>query len=111
MPRREHPPRPSPPPLAPPRRPPPRLFRLSHVPALLAAELGNAGKVVVLLIESPTTLRSGISMKPASVSAATATPALLRIDLQGHHHTCPGHATRHRPTPDPPCATHPTKKP
>jgi hypothetical protein len=30
-----------------------RLFRLSHVPALLAAELGNAGRVIVLPIESP----------------------------------------------------------
>jgi hypothetical protein len=30
-----------------------RFFRLSHVPALLAAELGNAGRVIVLPIESP----------------------------------------------------------
>jgi len=30
-----------------------RLFRLSHVPALLAAELGNARRVIVLPIESP----------------------------------------------------------
>ena len=43
-----------------------------------------------------TTVRSRNSTKPASVSAAAATPALRGIDLRGHHHTWPGPGNRRR---------------
>ena len=51
-----------------------------------------------------TTVRSRNSTKPASVSAAAATPALRGIDLRGHHHTWPGPGNRRRRLRDCPCA-------
>jgi hypothetical protein len=58
-----------------------RLLRLSHVPALLAAELGNAGMIVVPLIENPNDLREPHLHGAASAGAAAAIPALRDIDL------------------------------
>ena len=51
-----------------------------------------------------------ITTKPASVSAATATPALRGIDLQGHHHTWLGPGNSRRGLRDWPCAMSPNEK-
>jgi hypothetical protein len=54
---------------------------------LLAAGLGNVGRVIVLLNGEPSDLDEPHLHEAVSVSAAAAIPALRGIDLHGHHHT------------------------
>ena len=60
-------------------------------------------------IESPATLTSRISTRPASVGAAAAIPAVRGIDLHGHHHTGSAPGTEAGGLRDRPCALSPSE--